>query len=247
MRSNNKISIIVPTYREAQNIPILTKRIHKAMVESSMSYEIIYVDDNSKDGIEGKITDLSKEGFQVRLIQRENERGLALAVLRGFSEAEGGILVCLDADLSHPPETIPMMVMKIREDNAEFVIGSRYIDGGGTDYKWTFYRKLNSAISTLIAKFITKALKDPMSGFFAIPRKIFDQGNNFDPIGYKIALELIVKCKCTKVLEVPIYFSERKYGKSKLTVKEQWNYLVHAKRLIIYKLNILKSKRLPHV
>ena len=236
--SLSKISIIVPTYKEAQNVDTLTRRIHKTMTEYNMSYEIIFVDDDSKDDIEKIISNLSSEGLNVRLIQRKNERGLSSAVLRGFSEAEGGILVCMDADLSHPPETIHVMIDKIVKDNAEFVIGSRYVNGGSTDHKWTIYRRINSRIATLFAKPFTTA-KDPMSGFFAIPDRVYKRGSSFNPIGYKIALELIVRCKCEKIVEVPIHFSDRKFGESKLTLKEQLNYLVHIKRLMGYKLKHL--------
>jgi len=236
--SLSKISIIVPTYKEAQNVDTLTRRIHKTMTECNMSYEIIFVDDDSKDDIEKIISNLSSEGLNVRLIQRKNERGLSSAVLRGFSEAEGGILVCMDADLSHPPETIHVMINKIVKDNAEFVIGSRYVNGGSTDHKWTIYRRINSRIATLFAKPFTTA-KDPMSGFFAIPDRVYKRGSSFNPIGYKIALELIVRCKCEKIVEVPIHFSDRKCGESKLTLKEQLNYLVHIKRLMGYKLKHL--------
>jgi len=238
--SLSKISIIVPTYKEAQNVDTLTRRIHKTMTEYNISYEIIFVDDDSKDDIEKIISNLSSEGLNVRLIQRKNERGLSSAVLRGFSEAEGGILVCMDADLSHPPETIHVMINKIVKDNAEFVIGSRYVNGGSTDHKWTIYRRINSRIATLFAKPFTTA-KDPMSGFFAIPDRVYKRGSSFNPIGYKIALELIVRCKCEKIVEVPIHFSDRKFGESKLTLKEQLNYLVHIKRLMGYKLKHLNS------
>ena len=237
--SRSKISIIVPTYKEAQNVGILSRRIHKTMTECNLSYEIIFVDDDSKDDIEKIILNHSTEGFNVRLIQRKNERGLSSAVLRGFSEAKGEILVCMDADLSHPPETIHVMINKIVKDNAEFVIGSRYVNGGSTDHKWTIYRRINSRIATLFAKPFTRA-KDPMSGFFAIPDRVYKRGNSFNPIGYKIALELIVRCKCEKIVEVPIHFSERKFGESKLTLKEQLNYLVHIKRLISCQLKHLK-------
>jgi dolichol-phosphate mannosyltransferase len=210
------------------------------MTEYNISYEIIFVDDDSKDGIEEIISNLFSKGLNVRLIQRKDERGLSLAVLRGFSEAEGGILVCMDADLSHPPESIHLMINKIVKDNAEFVIGSRYVNGGSTDDKWTIYRRINSKIATLFAKPLT-TVKDPMSGFFAIPKRVYKRGNNFNPIGYKIALELIVRCRCKDVLEVPIHFSDRRYGESKLTLKEQLNYLVHIKRLIGYKLKHLRG------
>jgi dolichol-phosphate mannosyltransferase len=132
------------------------------------------------------------------------------------------------------------MIDKIVKDNAGFVIGSRYVNGGSTDDKWTIYRRINSKIATLFAKPFTTA-KDPMSGFFAIPDRVYKRGNSFNPIGYKIALELIVRCKCEKIVEVPIHFSDRKFGESKLTLKEQLNYLVHIKRLMGYKLKHLNS------
>ena len=119
------VSVVVPTYREADNLPLLVPQITAAL--QSWPHEIIIVDDDSNDGTDQVVATLSEQGHAVRLIVRTDQRGLSSAVLRGFFEAKGNVLVCMDADLSHPPEILPRMIETIEEDQAEFVIGSRYV------------------------------------------------------------------------------------------------------------------------
>src|SRR5690349_15415001 len=107
----------------------------------------------------------------------------------------------MDADLSHPPEALPGMLTKLRE-GADFVLGSRYVRGGTTSDDWGVLRWLNSRVATWLARPLT-SVRDPMSGFFALRRSTFEAGREFNPIGYKIGLELIVKCGCERVVEVP--------------------------------------------
>ncbi len=234
------ISITVPTYREAENIPHLVTRISDCLNEHAITYEIIIVDDNSQDGTEDAVASLASEGLPVRLITRMEERGLSSAVVRGFEEAQNDVLLCMDADLSHPPETIPQMLNAITVDGADFVIGSRYVSGGSTDDDWGLFRWLNSKVATLLARPFTKT-KDPMAGFFAIPKKLFDSATNVDPIGYKIGLELLVKCNCQNIKEIPIHFSDRQHGQSKMNMKEQFKYLTHIKRLFDHKYGTLSK------
>src|SRR6185369_9760502 len=111
-----------------------------------------------------------------------------------------------------------------------FVIGSRYVAGAATDEDWGLFRKLNSRGATWLARPLTKAM-DPMAGFFALRRTTFESAAPLDPIGYKIGLELIVKCQCRNIREVPITFADRVHGESKLNLKEQLNYLRHLSRL----------------
>lgn len=231
-----QVSIVVPTYREAENLPELIERIGTAMGGADRHYEVVVVDDDSRDGTQEVIEQLSDRGHPVRLITRTEERGLSSAVMRGFREAEGRLLVCMDADLSHPPEALPRLLETLSEPGAEFVIGSRYAEGGETEEDWGLFRWLNSKVATLLARPFTSA-KDPMAGFFALPREVFERADELNPVGYKIGLELIVKCGCTgaSVREVPIRFADRKRGESKLTLKEQFNYLKHLKRLADHK------------
>jgi dolichol-phosphate mannosyltransferase len=135
--------------------------------------------------------------------------------------------------LSHPPEAIPSLLRKL-DEGSDFVVGSRYVEGGVTDDDWGFFRWLNSRVATLLARPFT-SLEDPMSGFFALRRTTFARADALNPIGYKIGLELLVKCRCSAVAEVPIAFVDRIHGESKLTLREQFRYLRHVRRLFIYR------------
>lgn len=213
----------------------MLERIAAAMTAAGEpAYEIVVVDDNSQDGTE-QIISAAADRYPVRLITRTPERGLSSAVIRGFTDAQGDILVCMDADLSHPPEALPQLISAIRRNpSVDFVIGSRYVPGAGTDQSWGVFRWLNSKVATLMARPFTSA-QDPMAGFFALPRSVFARADRLNPIGYKIGLELIVKCQCRDVKEVPIYFADRRFGQSKLSLREQLHYIEHLKRLADYK------------
>ncbi len=228
-----RVSIIVPTYREALNIPELTKRIEAAMRPSGFSFDLWLMDDPSGDGIDRVVKEL---GYSwVHLVTRTPPRGLGYAVLEGLRKAPGDILVVMDADLSHPPERIPALVAAAERPENHLVIGSRYAAGGTIDGGWSLLRHINSRAATLLARLFTW-VKDPMSGFLAMRRDILQRAaGDLDPIGYKIGLELIVKCQCRTVAEVPIHFSDRQLGKSKMGLKEQIRYVVHVRRLARWK------------
>jgi dolichol-phosphate mannosyltransferase len=227
--SGRLISIIIPTLREAGNLPTLTERIASAI--SGRAFEIIFVDDDSRDGTEDVCTTLART-FPVRLITRTDTfDGLGGAVLRGINESKGQTLVVMDADLQHPPEKIPELIAAIESGSAEFCVGSRYVPGGTTSEHWSIFRKVNSRFATLLARPFAGSIRDPMSGFFALSRSTFDRGEYLAPLGYKIGLELICKCRASPVVEVPIHFESRRTGHSKLTLKQQFRYLEHLSRL----------------
>jgi dolichol-phosphate mannosyltransferase len=228
---NEPVSIVVPAYREAENLPILARRVFAALREADIPAELIIVDDDSRDGTDAVVRGLADE-CPIRLITRTDERGLSTAVLRGFAEAEHEILLCMDADLSHPPESVPAVVAPIAGNAAEFCIGSRYTAGGSTREDWGILRKINSLGATLLAKPLTSA-GDPMAGFFCLRRGVLRRAEQagLDPVGYKIALEILIKARCKKVAEVPIEFADRLHGESKLTVRQQLLYLRHVARL----------------
>ena len=140
----------------------------------------------------------------------------------------------MDADLSHPPEKLPELVEPILQGHADFVIGSRFVKGGGAAH-FNWFRKLNAWVSKALARPFTKVC-DPMAGFFAFPRTLL-QGDQvkLNPLGFKIGLELIVKANPANIVEVPIQFEERLHGESKLNIKEQIRYLLHLARLFDYR------------
>jgi dolichol-phosphate mannosyltransferase len=155
---------------------------------------------------------------------------LATAVICGLSEACGEICVVMDADFSHPPEEIPTLIAAIRNGNCDLAIGSRYVEGGAVDSRWSWFRRVNSRLATLLARGLT-GIADPMAGFFAIRRAVFERAGELRPLGYKILLELVVRCDCRNVVEVPILFRDRAEGESKLSMRQQWLYLRHLLRL----------------
>ena len=228
------ISIVVPTYREAANLPLLAKAIDDALADFADDYELLFIDDDSQDGSEEICAELS-ERFPARIVVRKGERGLATAVIHGISVSSGDIVVVMDADLSHPPSAIPSMVERLRQGDSDFVLGSRYVEGGSVHEDWSLFRKLNSIIPSLLARPLC-SLKDPMSGFFAFRRADMPAGGRLSPIGYKIALEIYVKGDFNDPSEVPIHFADRQHGESKLSLEEQLNFLRHVGRLYAYKL-----------
>ena len=230
------VSVIIPTYKESENIRLLIPRIGDVMKAAGLAVEVIIVDDNSRDGIEQVVAQFTKAQLPVKLEVRMEQRGLSTAVIHGFKLAKGDYLVCMDADFSHPPEKIPELISKLRSGEVDFVIGSRYVPGAATDVDWGLFRWLNSKIAAILARPLV-SVKDPMSGFFALRKETFLSTEHLSPIGYKIAMELLVKSSCKKIVEVPIHFADRKFGKSKLNLTEQLNYVKHLKRLYDYKYN----------
>jgi dolichol-phosphate mannosyltransferase len=226
-----ELSVIVPTYREVESLPHLLPRLLDTIRQLDVPAEVLIMDDQSNDGTVELVDQLGIS--EVRLCVREGKRGLSPAVVDGFRMARGKYLVCIDADLSHPPETIPTMLERLAA-GADFVIGSRYVPGGSTEADWGFFRQLNSSVATFLARPFT-SVKDPMSGFIALTRERFNLAKDLNPIGYKIGLELLVKCGCQRVAEVPIHFANRAAGESKLSLKEQLRYIKHLRRLFVFK------------
>lgn len=227
------ISIIVPTYQEVKNLAPLSEMIASALQGHGHSYEILIMDDHSQDGSVELVASLAQH-HPIRIITRTQNRGLSPAVIEGFENAQGDYIVVMDADLSHPASAIVEMVRQLKSRESDFVLGSRYVEGGSIDDSWTLWRYINSAVATLPALPLTK-VKDPMSGFFAVRKTDMPATARLSPIGYKIALEVMVKGDFDKVSEVPIHFVDRVHGESKLTLGEQLKYLRHLRRLYQYK------------
>jgi dolichol-phosphate mannosyltransferase len=225
------VGVVVPTYREVENIPFLVDRLHDIREQTGWKIKLLFMDDNSKDGSEELIRAMDLPW--VKMIVRTTDRGLSQAVLEGLHRLSADVLVVMDADLSHPTEKIPELVQAL-ENGADFAVASRFAEGGSTDDDWGIFRWLNSRVATLVALPLSP-LKDPMSGFFALRRSTFLSGRDFNPIGYKIGLELLIKCRCIRPVEIPIHFSNRRFGESKLSLREQLRYLQHVRRLYIYK------------
>jgi len=233
------VSIIVPTFREAPNLKPLVERTFAALAESNRTAELIIVDDNSQDGTDAVVEELQTR-FPVRLIVREAERGLSSAVLTGFCAAENDIFVVMDADLQHPPEMIPALLERMEVDACDFVLGTRYSTEATVADDWPWIRRLASRVATWLARPLVP-MSDPMSGFFALRRATWQGAKRINPIGYKIALELVVKSRCRKPGEVPIEFETRVAGSSKLSAGVQFGYLAQLMNLYWFRFPVLTA------
>jgi dolichol-phosphate mannosyltransferase len=207
-----RVTVVVPTYNEADNLPALARRLAAAMPEA----ELLVVDDASIDGTAGVARALS-----AKVVERVGERGLSTAVLRGVAEARTDLVVVMDADLSHPPEAVPALVRAV-EEGADVAVGSRYVPGGDID-RWPLLRRLTSKAGTLLARPLT-SVRDPMAGFFCLRRSSL-RGVELRPRGFKILLEILARVRPGRVVEVPIRFEDREAGKSKFDGRERREFL----------------------
>jgi len=216
------LSLVIPTFRERDNIAPLVQRIGQAL--EGVDYEVVFVDDNSRDGTEEEVNQLSAQ-FPVRIIVRTDKRGLASAVVDGFSHADGRAVGVMDADLQHPPEVLPSLLSAL-ERGADTAIGSRYVKGGGCE-GWGLVRRIISKGAGFLAHLFlpsTRGIADPMSGFFMLRPEVVS-GADLRPTGYKILLEILVAGNAQRVAEVPFVFVTRTMGESKLRLSQQVDYL----------------------
>ena len=249
-RSIPQLSIVIPTYNEAENIIDLLESIKKN-ISNSVLAEIIVVDDNSPDGTGNLVDNYIKKNennniqrstatvssstlVSVRTIHRKQKEGLIQAVLQGVESSFGEHVLVMDADFSHPPETIPKIIEKLQKNDNCIIVASRYIKGSSIE-GWTLKRRLLSLGANSIARLSLNMghIKDPMSGFFAF-RKNSIENIQFNTKGYKILLELLVKDRKNKVIEIPYVFTDRKIGKSKMDYITALHYLQSIWKLYRY-------------
>jgi dolichol-phosphate mannosyltransferase len=150
---------------------------------------------------------------------------LSSAVLVGFREAKNDVVLCMDADLQHEPESVLSVADPVLSGRGEFSVGSRYCGGGGFGFDWSIHRRLISTVATLLAYGVS-ASSDPMSGFFCTRKSVIERGeSSINPIGFKIGLEIMSRCRANPVVDVPITFQSRIAGESKLTMKQNFLYI----------------------
>ena len=227
------ISLIIPTYNERQNIAIVIERATRALERALDHFEIIVVDDDSPDGTWQAVEELAADNAHVRVIRRLGNKGLATAVVTGWQAARGNLLGVMDGDLQHPPEVLPVLLRSILDSQADIVIASRNVEGGGVS-EWRPIRRLIAggarSIAVLIIPGVLKNVRDPMSGYFFMKRAVIESVS-LKPVGYKILLEVLARGKYQTVLEVPYIFEERKTGQSKLGAKQCIDFFIHLSRL----------------
>jgi dolichol-phosphate mannosyltransferase len=238
------LSVVIPTYNDSENIlKLIDAIIHH--IPSDISSEIIIVDDNSPDGtgmlVEGYIKKITNETYNntaktsnykntyknkcsVKVVHRDVRDNLIPAILDGVRHSSGQNILIMNADFSHPPEIIPRIINELNQDPNCIVVASRYIKGGSI-VGWPVKRLMLNIGAVRIARHSLKLrnIKDPISGFFALPSHTL-KDIEFDTQGFKMLLEILVKCKNLRVREIPYIFTDREFGKRKLDSKVILDY-----------------------
>ncbi len=224
------LSVIIPTYNECANLPKLTAALIRVL--NHTRFEILFVDDSIDDTFQ-IIQDLAKHDPRIRWMHRHHQRGLATAVVLGFAKAKGDIVCVMDGDLQHPPELLPEMLAQINS-GADLVVPSRFLKNGNTR-GLTGPRKIIAMGARALTWFLlpkSRWISDPLSGFFMVRRTRL-QEITFNPTGWKILLEVLVKGHFSEIVEVPYCFEPRCFEASKMSGREQLNFLRHLLRLIV--------------
>jgi len=213
--NNIKASVILPTYDEAGHITKLVDAIIQELAKRKIKCEIIIVDDNSPDQTGLLAQKYFAKITNVKIVIRKNERGLSSAIRKGIELAEGEIIVVMDTDFNHEPKLIPTLIEKCSK--YDFVIGSRYIKGGGMENK--LREKLSHWFNILIRIVLSSPVHDNLSGFFAIKRDELYR-INLDRVfvgygEYFMRLIYLAKLQGLTFVEIPCFYKNRQYGYSK--------------------------------
>lgn len=240
------LSIVLPTYNEKDNIDPLLNKIESSLSKKDYSYEIIFVDDSSDETPE-LIKQRINSNPAIRLIHRDKtaRTGLATAFLKGFAQANGTYICCMDSDLQHPPEIITKLIQTALTKDADIVVASRYIKGGSAEGLGSLYRKLVSLATKYLTQIIfipTRLTTDPGSGFFVFKKSILNN-TILEPKGFKILIEILMRAnyRGNQVFDTPYQFLNRENDTSKATIRQGIEYLKH---LIYIIKTVPEAKRL---
>ena len=221
-----ELAVIVPTFNEEANIARLAAALVVAL--EGIAFEVVVVDDDSKDATREEVLTIAARDPRFRLLHRIGRRGLATAVTEGMLATAAPYIAVIDGDMQHDETVLPKMLDLLRSGEAELVVGSRYVDGGGIG-DWDASRAKVSSTATKLARLITSAdVTDPMSGFFALTRPAFYTAvRDLSGQGYKVLLDICASAERPfKVREVPYQFRTRQAGESKLDALIVWEYLL---------------------
>jgi dolichol-phosphate mannosyltransferase len=219
-----ELSIIVPTFNERKNVPVLIERLRTAL--EGIAWEVVFVDDDSPDGTAGQVRRISQSDFRVRCIQRIGRRGLSTACIEGILACSSPYIAVMDGDLQHDERLLRKMLDVLRQEECDVVVGSRYVSGGdvgGLDSR----RVRISAFATMLSRLLCKIdIADPMSGFFMFQRPAFDTAvRKMSGQGFKVLLDFLASSsKGLVVRELPYRFGVRQFGESKLDTLVAWEF-----------------------
>jgi dolichol-phosphate mannosyltransferase len=236
------LALIVPTLNEEGNIARLIDRARAALDERGIPFEIIVVDDDSRDLTSAVVVNISEQDPRVHLVVRKGQRGLSGAILDGWLRTNADILGVIDADLQHPPELLPHLYDAVASGR-DLAIGSRYTPGGGIG-DWSALRKLLSSAAVWATWPLQKRgarAHDPMSGLFMVRRNCVEN-IPFQRSGFKLLLDILIRSRIRSVQEVPFEFGLRTEGESKANLKVGWDYAKLLIRLYARKVGLGRNE-----
>jgi len=219
--------MVVPTYNERERLEPLLAALFAACDRERVSLRVIVVDDNSMDGTGAVADDWARRG-RVSVIHRSGKLGLGSAVLEGFALADSVVVGVIDADLSHPPDLVPVLYRTLVQHELDMVVASRYV-GEGRTADWSLRRLILSKLGCWLARPLTP-VRDAMSGFFLVRRDRLAQFRTVSS-GFKIGLEILVRADVRSVAEVDYMFVDRDSGRSKMNLAECMRFLKQLMRL----------------
>jgi dolichol-phosphate mannosyltransferase len=224
-----ELSVVIPTFNEAGRIEALLAEVTQAL--EGIDFEVWVVDDDSPDLTWRLVEDFPDR--RVHCLRRIGEKGLATAVIAGWKKASGKYLAVIDGDGQHPPEALRRLYERMAAGGVDLTCGTRRA-AGGSDGEWSLSRSLASRAAAALARVLfprlLRCVSDPMSGMFCIDRRLIE-GQALSPAGYKILLEVVVRCQPARIAEVPYVFHPRREGASKAGTRQAWLYLKHLVKL----------------
>eukprot|EP00003_Mantamonas_plastica_P033063 TRINITY_DN928_c2_g1_i1.p1 TRINITY_DN928_c2_g1~~TRINITY_DN928_c2_g1_i1.p1 ORF type:complete len:245 (-),score=64.05 TRINITY_DN928_c2_g1_i1:55-789(-) len=226
----DKFSLLLPTYNERENLPIMVFLINEQFEAMDEEYEILVIDDGSPDGTQDVARELQDiyGDDKVVLHCREGKQGLGSAYKFGLEHCTGNFVIILDADMSHHPKFIKQFIAKQRKGDCDIVSGTRYMANGGV-FGWNFMRKLTSKVANVIAQELLAPKASDLTGSFRLYKKsVLDSIiSQVGSLGYSFQMEVIVRAGKSgfSIEEVPISFVDRVYGESKIDSGEIVKYL----------------------
>ena len=211
-----ELCVVIPVLNERDNIAPMVARLEAVL--AGVAWEVIYVDDDSTDGTREAVRAVAQGNPRVRLLHRIGRRGLASAFIEGAQATLATNIAAIDGDLQHDETVLPKMLAVLREGAADIVVGSRHVAGGGMG-QFAAARVGMSNFATMLARPVLRTpISDPMSGFFMLPRTVFDRAvRRLSAMGFKILLDIAASLpEPPRIRELPYEFRTRQHGESKL-------------------------------
>nr|WP_158805678.1 MULTISPECIES: glycosyltransferase [unclassified Acidisoma] len=212
-----ELSIVVPCFKERPNVAPMVERVAAAL--PGVAWEIIFVDDDSPDGTAAAARAIAAQDPRVRCIRRIGRRGLSSAVVEGALSSSAAFVAVMDGDLQHDQTALPTMLARLRAGGCDIAIGSRHALGGSNDGLSSAMRhRISNAGISIAQRVLPMQVSDPMSGFFMMPRPLFEEiAPRLSAQGFKILLDVILSApRRLQLLEIPCQFHRREAGESKL-------------------------------